>query len=117
VIRLESVQNANDQATTAAKAICGAPVPYKATPWFWSNQYDLRLQTVGLSTGHDEAVLRGDPATRSFSVVYLQARQGHRARLREHGQGLCAGQEAGRNPRADRARAAGRCRCAAQGHA
>lgn len=72
VIRLESVQNANDQATVAAKAICGAPVPYKATPWFWSNQYDLRLQTVGLSTGHDEAVLRGDPATRSFSVVYLR---------------------------------------------
>lgn len=72
VIRLESVQNANDQATVAAKAICGTPVPYKATPWFWSNQYDLRLQTVGLSTGHDEAVLRGDPATRSFSVVYLR---------------------------------------------
>ena len=72
VIRLESVQNANDQATTAAKDICGAPVPYKATPWFWSNQYDLRLQTVGLSTGHDTAVLRGDPATRSFSVVYLK---------------------------------------------
>ncbi|MCX7284342.1 MAG: FAD-dependent oxidoreductase [Novosphingobium sp.] len=72
VIRLESVQNANDMATTAAKDICGAPVPYKATPWFWSNQYDLRLQTVGLSTGHDNAVLRGDPATRSFSVVYLK---------------------------------------------
>ncbi|MEO0031243.1 MAG: hypothetical protein RIS94_1001 [Pseudomonadota bacterium] len=72
VIRLESVQNANDQATTAAKAICGDLVPYKATPWFWSNQYDLRLQTVGLSTGHDQAVLRGDPATRSFSVVYLK---------------------------------------------
>ncbi|WP_022674530.1 NAD(P)/FAD-dependent oxidoreductase [Novosphingobium sp. B-7] len=72
VIRLESVQNANDQATTAAKAICGTLVPYKATPWFWSNQYDLRLQTVGLSTGHDLAVLRGDPATRSFSVVYLK---------------------------------------------
>ncbi|MCH7628089.1 MAG: FAD-dependent oxidoreductase [Proteobacteria bacterium] len=72
VIRLESVQNANDQGTTAAKAICGAPVPYKATPWFWSNQYDLRLQTVGLSTGHDQTVLRGDPATRSFSVIYLK---------------------------------------------
>ncbi len=73
VIRLESVQNANDMATTAAKAICGAPAPYHATPWFWSNQYDLKLQTVGLSTGHDAAVLRGDPATRSFSVVYLKA--------------------------------------------
>ena len=72
VIRLESVQNANDMATTVAKDICGAPAPYKATPWFWSNQYDLKLQTVGLSTGHDQAVLRGDPATRSFSVVYLK---------------------------------------------
>ncbi len=72
VIRLESVQNANDMATTAAKDICGVPVPYKATPWFWSNQYDLKLQTVGLSAGHDNAVLRGDPATRSFSVVYLK---------------------------------------------
>lgn len=72
VIRLESVQNANDMGTTAAKDICGVAVPYKATPWFWSNQYDLRLQTVGLSTGHDNAVLRGDPATRSFSVVYVK---------------------------------------------
>jgi 3-phenylpropionate/trans-cinnamate dioxygenase ferredoxin reductase component len=71
-IRLESVQNANDQASVAAKAICGTLVPYAATPWFWSNQYDLKLQTVGLSTNHDEAILRGDPATRSFSVVYLK---------------------------------------------
>ncbi len=72
VIRLESVQNANDMANTVAKAICGDPQPYKATPWFWSNQYDLKLQTVGLSTGYDQAILRGDPATRSFSVVYLK---------------------------------------------
>ena len=71
-IRLESVQNANDQATIAAKAICGELLPYKAMPWFWSNQYDLRLQTVGLSTGHDLAVTRGDPATRSFTIVYLK---------------------------------------------
>lgn len=71
-IRLESVQNANDQASVVAKHIAGDPQPYSATPWFWSNQYDLRLQTVGLSTGHDEAILRGDPATRSFSVVYLK---------------------------------------------
>lgn len=41
-------------------------------PWFWSNQYDLRLQTVGLSTGFDRAVVRGDPDTRSFSIVYLR---------------------------------------------
>jgi 3-phenylpropionate/trans-cinnamate dioxygenase ferredoxin reductase subunit len=75
VIRLESVQNANDMASTAAKAICGDPQPYEAVPWFWSNQYDLRLQTVGLSLGHDATVLRGDPASRSFSVVYLKAGQ------------------------------------------
>ena len=71
-IRLESVQNANDQATVAAKTILDDPQPYKAVPWFWSNQYDLRLQTVGLSTGHDQAITRGDPAARSFSVVYLK---------------------------------------------
>jgi 3-phenylpropionate/trans-cinnamate dioxygenase ferredoxin reductase component len=71
-IRLESVQNANDQAKVAAHAICGDIQPYGATPWFWSNQYDLRLQTVGLSTGHDQAILRGDTSTRSFSIVYLK---------------------------------------------
>ncbi len=75
IIRLESVQNANDQASIAAKAICGDLQHYTATPWFWSNQYDLRLQTVGLSTGHDQAIMRGDPATRSFSVVYLKRGQ------------------------------------------
>jgi 3-phenylpropionate/trans-cinnamate dioxygenase ferredoxin reductase subunit len=74
-IRLESVQNANDMANTAAKAICGDPQPYSAVPWFWSNQYDLKLQTVGLSTGHDDVVVRGDPAKRSFSVIYLKAGQ------------------------------------------
>jgi 3-phenylpropionate/trans-cinnamate dioxygenase ferredoxin reductase subunit len=72
VIRLESVQNANDMATTAAKAIMGDKRPYDAVPWFWSNQYDLRLQTVGLSIDHDAAVVRGDPAQRKFSVVYLR---------------------------------------------
>ena len=72
VIRLESVQNAHDMAACAARAICGDPQPYDALPWFWSNQYDLRLQTVGLSLGHDATVLRGDPAQRSFSVVYLK---------------------------------------------
>ena len=72
VIRLESVQNAHDMAATAARSICGDPQPYDALPWFWSNQYDLRLQTAGLSAGHDTTVLRGDPAERSFSVVYLR---------------------------------------------
>jgi 3-phenylpropionate/trans-cinnamate dioxygenase ferredoxin reductase subunit len=71
-IRLESVQNANDQAAAAAKSIVGAPQPYDALPWFWSNQYDLRLQTVGLSAGHDATVVRGEAASRSFSVLYLK---------------------------------------------
>ncbi len=71
-IRLESVQNANDQAMTMAKSVTGEPQVYDAVPWFWSNQYDLRLQTVGLSTGHDDVVVRGDIAARSFSIVYLK---------------------------------------------
>lgn len=73
VMRVESVQNANDQATCVAKAICGAPVPYKAFPWFWSNQYDLKLQTAGLSVGYDMTIVRGEPRSRSFTVVYLKA--------------------------------------------
>ena len=72
VIRLESVQNANDQANTVAKGIVGDEAPYHAIPWFWSNQYDLKLQTAGLSTGHDQTVVRGDIASRSFSIVYLK---------------------------------------------
>ncbi len=72
MIRLESVQNAHDMAGTVAKAICGDPQPYHAFPWFWSNQYDLKLQTAGLNIGYDAAVLRGDPAERSFSVIYLK---------------------------------------------
>jgi len=71
-VRLESVQNASDQATLVAKTILGQALAYDAVPWFWSNQYDLKLQTVGLSIGHDAAVVRGDPAARSFSVIYLK---------------------------------------------
>nr|WP_294809817.1 FAD-dependent oxidoreductase [uncultured Sphingomonas sp.] len=73
LIRLESVQNANDQATVAAKTILGIDAIYDAVPWFWSNQYDLKLQTVGISAGYDSTVMRGHPATRSFSVIYLRA--------------------------------------------
>jgi len=75
VIRLQSVQNAHDMAKVVAGAIVGDPRPYDAVPWFWSNQYDLRLQTAGLSEGHDQAVLRGTPEARSFSVVYLKGEQ------------------------------------------
>ena len=72
-IRLESVQNANDMATTVARTLSGNPKPYHAVPWFWSNQYDLRLQTMGMSMGYDATVLRGDVAARSFSIIYLKA--------------------------------------------
>jgi len=75
MIRLESVQNAVDMASTAARAIMGDRSPYSAVPWFWSNQFDLRLQTVGLSAGHDEVIVRGAPSSRSFSVVYLRRGQ------------------------------------------
>ncbi|BAM04244.1 NAD(P)/FAD-dependent oxidoreductase [Phycisphaera mikurensis] len=72
-MRLESVQNANDQAKTAAAAIAGTPRPHVSMPWFWSDQYDVKLQIAGLSTGHDRCVLRGEPAVgQSFSAWYLQ---------------------------------------------
>jgi 3-phenylpropionate/trans-cinnamate dioxygenase ferredoxin reductase subunit len=72
-IRLESVQNANDMANTVAKLLTGTAKPYHAVPWFWSNQYDLRLQTVGLSSGYDQVVQRGDTAARAFNLIYLKA--------------------------------------------
>ena len=70
LIRIESVQNASDMATTVARALAGQPQPYRSIPWFWSNQYDLRLQTVGLSHGHDEVLVRGDPVSHKFAVIY-----------------------------------------------
>src|SRR3546814_13193886 len=63
-IRLESVQNANDMATVAARTILGEPARYEAVPWFWSNQYDLRPQTVGLSIGHDAVIAVGSTSCR-----------------------------------------------------
>lgn len=72
VMRVESVQNAVDMATTAAKSICGKPEPYRALPWFWSNQYDLKLQTVGLNVGYDRTAVSGAPEERSFSVSYFR---------------------------------------------
>lgn len=71
-VRLESVQNAMEQARAAAATLAGRPEPYRAVPWFWSDQYDLKLQMVGLSAGHDEFVMRGNPAQRSFAVFYFR---------------------------------------------
>ena len=71
-IRVESVQNAMDQARTVVKALMGKPEPYAGLPWFWSDQYDIKFQTVGISAGADQRVLRGDPNSGAFSVVYLR---------------------------------------------
>lgn len=71
-LRLESVQNAMEQARAAAHTIVGKPHAYNAVPWFWSDQYDVKLQMVGLSAGFDRMIVRGDPKTqRSFSIFYL----------------------------------------------
>jgi 3-phenylpropionate/trans-cinnamate dioxygenase ferredoxin reductase subunit len=71
-VRLESVQNAIDQAKHAALAIQGKPKPYNEVPWFWSDQYDLKLQIAGLGDPADQIVLRGDPASRSFAAFRLR---------------------------------------------
>ncbi|MDH3612527.1 MAG: FAD-dependent oxidoreductase [Gammaproteobacteria bacterium] len=71
-LRLESVHNALEQAKTAASNICGIETHYSDVPWFWSDQYDLKLQIAGLSQGYDAVVLRGDPAGRSFACLYLK---------------------------------------------
>jgi 3-phenylpropionate/trans-cinnamate dioxygenase ferredoxin reductase subunit len=72
-VRLESVHNAMAQAKAVAAAIIGRPEPYDEVPWFWSDQYDLKLQIAGLSSVADATLLRGDPASRAFSCLYLAA--------------------------------------------
>lgn len=71
-VRLESVQNAVDQAVCVARNIAGKPAAYHAAPWFWSDQFDLRLQMVGLPAGHDQVVVRGDVENEKFSVFYFR---------------------------------------------
>jgi len=70
-LRLESIPNAIEQARVAAAAINGKPQAYHSVPWFWSDQYDLKLQISGLNQGYDEVVIRGTPSQRSFSAFYL----------------------------------------------
>jgi 3-phenylpropionate/trans-cinnamate dioxygenase ferredoxin reductase component len=72
LVRLESVQNASDQARAAAAAIAGKPEAYDPVPWFWSDQYDVKLQIAGLAQGYDRHVTEGDPESGSFSVSYFQ---------------------------------------------
>ncbi len=75
-MRLESVPNAGEQGKTAAATLCGHSKEYQSLPWFWSDQYDLKLQIAGLSQGYDQVVIRGDrDASRSFAAFYFK--EGH----------------------------------------
>lgn len=71
-LRLESIQNANDQARLVAQVICGSAAHYQALPWFWSDQGDVKLQMVGLSIGRTDCVTRGDPSQGRFSVFHYR---------------------------------------------
>lgn len=71
-VRLESVPNAVEHGKIVANAILSVSATVTAPPWFWSHQFDVKLQTVGLQGGHDERVVRGDPASGKFSVIYLR---------------------------------------------
>lgn len=71
-LRLESVHNAVEQAKTAVNNICGIETHYAQVPWFWSDQYDLKLQIAGLSAGYDDIVIRGNPVNRTFACLYLK---------------------------------------------
>jgi 3-phenylpropionate/trans-cinnamate dioxygenase ferredoxin reductase subunit len=70
-VRLESVDNAVEQAKTAAANICGKPARHEHVPWFWSDQYDVKLQIAGLSEGYEHTVVRGDPDSGSFALYYF----------------------------------------------
>jgi 3-phenylpropionate/trans-cinnamate dioxygenase ferredoxin reductase subunit len=70
-VRLESVDNAVEQARTAAANMCGKAARHEHVPWFWSDQYDVKLQIAGLSQGYDQVVVRGDPASGHFALYYL----------------------------------------------
>jgi 3-phenylpropionate/trans-cinnamate dioxygenase ferredoxin reductase component len=74
-IRLESVQNAADQAQCVAAAIAGRPAPYHALPWFWTDQFDIKLQMAGISHGHDRIATRGNPESSKLSVFYFRENQ------------------------------------------
>jgi 3-phenylpropionate/trans-cinnamate dioxygenase ferredoxin reductase subunit len=71
-VRLESVDNAVEQGKTAAANICGRPARHEHVPWFWSDQYEVKLQIAGLSEGYDQTVLRGDPDSGHFALYYLR---------------------------------------------
>jgi 3-phenylpropionate/trans-cinnamate dioxygenase ferredoxin reductase component len=71
-VRLESVQNAADQAQCIAKTITSRPTKYNSLPWFWTDQYEIKLQMAGISAGHDRVVTRGNAEARKLSVFYFR---------------------------------------------
>jgi len=71
-LRLESIPNAIEQARAAASAVVGKPMPYRSLPWFWSDQYGLKLQIAGINQGYDQTILRGTKSLRSFVAFYLR---------------------------------------------
>jgi len=71
-LRLESVDNAFEQGTTVALNLLGSATPHDKVPWFWSDQFDLKLIIVGIAQGYDTVIVRGPPASRSFSACYLR---------------------------------------------
>ncbi len=96
-IRLECVQNAIDQAKHAALAMAGKPTPYREVPWFWSDQYDLKLQIAGLARKGDELVLRGDPAAQIRRLPSAPGR-GRGGRSGQRGAGIHRRPQADRRP-------------------
>ena len=72
-IRLESVQNAIDQAKSAANSICGIDEIYDPVPWFWSDQFDIKLQITGLAQDYDDSIIVGEPKTKVFYIAYLKS--------------------------------------------
>lgn len=74
-LRLESVPNALEQARCVASSICGNPKAYSSIPWFWSDQYELKLKMVGLSQGYDQLIVRGNPDSNAFAAFYLKEGQ------------------------------------------
>ena len=72
-MRLESVPNAIEQAKVAGANMAGGTEIYDALPWFWSDQYDVKLQTVGLMEGYDDLVIRGAPEEKKFAAWYLKS--------------------------------------------
>ena len=74
-LRLESVQNAVEQAKSIAASIAGSNKPYQEVPWFWSDQYNIKLQIAGISQDHDHRVIRGYPEEEKFAVFYQKEKR------------------------------------------